>query len=135
MKGKGWPKLYHAKIAVFDLEKQQEVKEWIPFLLPREVVRALFARGDFAKLLAQECLPKDCKAHLAKHCAALGCSADQIFPVGLWSDGVPCNWDRSQSIEVLCSTSRPSLTTTTDAESPHFVARRTFMKGQKTWVM
>ncbi|CAE7316281.1 Klc, partial [Symbiodinium sp. KB8] len=31
-----------------------------------------------------------------------------VMPLGLWNDGVPCNWDRSQSLEVL-ALSFPSI--------------------------
>ena len=31
-----------------------------------------------------------------------------ILPLGLWNDGVPCNWDRSQSLEVI-ALSFPSI--------------------------
>jgi hypothetical protein len=29
-------------------------------------------------------------------------SKDQALAVGLWIDGVPCNWDRTESVECLC---------------------------------
>ena len=98
---KGWPTKYWAKIRVWDKKTQQLKGVQLPLLLPHELVNALFARGDYDILMGKDHLQQADMRHLESHAASLKCSAHEIFPLTLWSDGVPCNWDRSQSLEVL----------------------------------
>ena len=101
LKDSGWPKPYWAKVRVWHNPEQRRKEDWLPLLLPHEIVHFMFFKGDPAKLLTQGHLPKADAAHIEKHSANLGCTPKEILALGLWSDGVPCNYDRSQSFEVL----------------------------------
>ena len=96
-----WPNLYFAPIRVWSLKKQEIETVQLPFLLPHEVVWSLMQKGNPEIFLQQtNILPKD-QQHLAR--AALQmviANWSNLLPAGLWSDGVPCNWDRSQSLEI-----------------------------------
>ena len=99
VKGKGWPKLYYFKARVWDAKQQAVVWEWIPILLPHELVAKLFQCGDREALLSQEGMCEETKAHVQECSTKLGC--DDLLGVGIWNDGCPCNWDRTKSVEVL----------------------------------
>ena len=51
-----------------------------------------------------------------------------ILPLGLWSDGVPCNWDRSQSLEIIALT-LPSIP---GSRFPLFCIKKAFQVKQTT---
>ena len=69
--------------------------------LPHEVVKAILAISDKEKLLQRDGLePRDIE-HLQRVAQEFGENADELLALGFWCDGVPFNWDRSQSVEVL----------------------------------
>ena len=96
-----WPKLYWSKIPCWNPKKQIQEMVEMPFLLPHEVVAKLFEHGDANFILSRAILEED-RALLRAHAEA--CEPATILPLGLWSDGVPCNWDRSQSLEIIALT-------------------------------
>ena len=70
-------------------------------LLVHEVVKEILRIADKEKLLSREGLePRDIE-HLQNVALELGENPDDLLALGVWCDGVPFNWDRSQSIEVL----------------------------------
>ena len=106
VRGCGWPGLYNAKIPVWDKKKQRQSFEYVPFLLPHEVCAMMAGRSTEA-LFQTTGLSEGSRMHLARAREQLQCQ--QLLAVGLWTDGVPCNWDRTQSLEVV-SMSFPGLT-------------------------
>jgi hypothetical protein len=98
LKRSGWPPLYFADIAVSDNEGNQKTAN-VAMLLPHELLHVMF---QFAKPdalyktqgLAEESLVllEECKANIG---------SQEVAPLGMWIDGVPCNWDRSESLEVV----------------------------------
>jgi hypothetical protein len=106
LKKNQWPPVYVASIRIFD-PKTQTIK-WTdcPFLLPHEVIQVLFQLNDHQSLLSTEDMSATCLAHLQKQKDAFQLSS--AIAVGLWVDGVPYNWDRSASLEVV-SISFPGL--------------------------
>ena len=113
-KGAAWkihsgPRYTGPKLPLFNNKKQVEQQASMPFLLPHEIVRTFFELGDPAAILGKSALQEDMQL-LEKH--ALACEPPKdpagILPLGLWSDGVPCKYDRSQSLEVI-ALSFPSL--------------------------
>ena len=104
-----WPPLYWAKIRVFDLKMQIQRRKYIPFLLPHEIIWSLFEHSvDQQTLFQQSGLCKQSLSHLGKCAATMGVPIEKCVAVGLWGDGVPMNFDRSQSLEVI-SFSLPGL--------------------------
>jgi hypothetical protein len=108
-KRSAWPPLYYAQIRVFDLQMQIERKKYIPFLLPHEIIWSLCEHSlDKDSLFQHSGLCKQSLDHLVKCAAGMGVPLAQSVPIGIWGDGVPMNYDRTQSLEVL-SFSLPGL--------------------------
>ena len=96
MRGRGWPKLYRANVTVFDKKKQRSVRKPMSFLLPHEVAHAIATRSNVTQFCSTTRLGPDDLTHYEKHHAKWGGS---MVAVGLWMDGTPYNWDRSDSLE------------------------------------
>ena len=101
----------------------------MPFLLPHEVVAKLFEHGDANFILSRGILEED-RALLRAHAEACEPARGPatILPLGLWSDGVPCNWDRSQSLEIIALT-LPSIP---GYRFPLFCIKKAFQVKQTT---
>ena len=93
-----WPKLYWAEVRVQCLRTSREVKQWCAFCLPHEYIHVLARLGDKEKVLDDSALDPLSKLHLEK-CEAL--AGEKLLALGLWGDGVPCNWDRTESVETF----------------------------------
>ena len=99
LKRSSWPSLYYAKIRLYCLKKQQIVLQWVPVLLPHELLAALLQYNDVGTLCrtssAAECTKTRIESLSNEH------NIKQLIGFGLWGDGVPANWDRSESYEIL----------------------------------
>ena len=99
-KSKDWPQIYWAKIDFWHPKKQKVQKEWLAFLLPHEWLGKLAARIKDASLLATwQGLGPTAQSECARAAQELQCK--DLIPLSFWCDGVPYNWDRSQSLEVM----------------------------------
>ena len=99
-KGKTWPSLYWAHIRVWSPKKRLEEKVLLPFLLPHELLAALAKRaGSTNSLFTKEGMSDSARKHLEAVNLELG--VENLVGLGLWGDGVPCNYDRSQSLEAF----------------------------------
>ena len=98
LKNSMWPALYEAPIRCWDTKTNQEHLQNMWFLLPHEVLAVMHRIGDAEKLY--DCAGYDplTRQHLQKCEASAGC---KLLGLGLWGDGAPCNWDRSETMEVL----------------------------------
>ena len=96
LKNKKWPPLYHALVRVKDRGSDKLVKKKMAFLLPHELISIAAAYND---LYSSDLLSEENKSHMQLASRTWGIPADNIIPVGLWIDGTPCNWDRSDSLE------------------------------------
>lgn len=96
-----WPGLYYAPVRVWSLKQMKEVTVQLPFQLPHELLRALASHNSVAALANQASLSASTKAHVAGAAAALGVRPEELISLGIWGDGVPCNWDRSQSMDMF----------------------------------
>jgi len=85
---------------VYDSKGDKEVSIQLPFLLPHELVEVFIRRGPGKEpLLCQDGMCMETRRHLQRACDEL--RVPQLLGLGLWLDGVPCNWDRSASLEVV----------------------------------
>jgi hypothetical protein len=101
-KKSAWPTLYWAKIRVFDLKMQVVRKVKFPFLLPHELVWCLSEHSrDETALFQHGGLCKQSADHLANCAQLMGISLHELVAVNFWGDGVPMNFDRTQSLEVF----------------------------------
>ena len=66
--------------------------------LPHEIIFYLLQKNDVNNILQQTGMSTDTKAHVNACSGHLGCPA---LGVGVWADGVPCEWDRSHSLECV----------------------------------
>ena len=101
-----WPSLYWAQVHVKDPRSQEEGLEWLAFLLPHEYIGLLCKLGDLDCILEVAGLETLSYEHLL-HCQRHAGSS--LLPLGLWGDGVPCNWDRAESVDTF-SLNLPGLT-------------------------
>jgi len=127
-----WPPMYWAKIRLFDLKMQVVRKMWMPFILPHELVWSLHhhARNE-ASLFEHEGLCQQSKEHLARCAELMGVPVEELVAINMWGDGVPMNFDRTQSLEVF-SMSLPGLSS--ELHSLRFpiivVPKRYIVKGK-----
>ena len=106
LKRNQWPSMYFAPIRVKSLREDEIVTENVAFLLPHEIVESLcqYSVGD--KIYETVRMDPKTLAHL-QYCQGKAGVAKMIG-CGLHGDGVPCNWDRSRSVETV-STNLPGL--------------------------
>ena len=102
LKHSKWPPPYWITVTVWDIKSQQEKKIILPISLPHEIIGALAKRSSKERLLDQSNLTNLTKENLKKTACELGWQTKDILACGLWGDGVPVNWDRSQSCDFFC---------------------------------
>ena len=106
LKSSQWPGAYWCEVRVLHKRSKQPIKQWVAIWLPHELMHCIADHSLTEKLLNRSGLDPSSLLHL-EDCE---CKANQtFFPIGLWGDGVPVNWDRTESIETL-AISFPSLT-------------------------
>jgi hypothetical protein len=93
-----WPDLYWAKVRCLDKRTQASTSQWVAMMLPHEYVMTLAKFGKEEVLYATDGLDAVALEHLRECEAAAG---QKLMPLGLWGDGVPCNWDRTESVDCL----------------------------------
>lgn len=101
-----WPPDYEAPVRVWNPKSQQVETETVALMLPHEILEAMARLGNTEALYEQAGLDPRSLDHLRSCEARRGC---RLVGVGLWSDGAPCNWDRSESLEIV-SMNIPGLT-------------------------
>ena len=99
LKRSPWFPQYLAKIPVWNPSKQEEEVKDIPFLLPHELLDA-FLKESRSLLLQTSGLCKQSKEHLLHMQRSF--KAPEALAMGLWIDGTPYNFDRSQTLECIC---------------------------------
>ena len=98
LKGSLWPKLYWAEIRVWNRYKYKEEKAWVAMALPHEILFQLVKFGNLTILQDKA----GCDDVTRRQCKRIEDSIGQtIIGIGLWMDGVPCQWDRDVSVEVM----------------------------------
>jgi len=98
LKGTQWPNAYYAQVRVLSKSTRVEEQQWLAFSLPHEYIAALFRHGNSDVLMGTQNLDKLTQEHLT-HCELQ--AGAKLLPVGLWADGVPCSWDRNETIETV----------------------------------
>ena len=94
-----WPDLYHATVRVHDRRTGGEKESSISLLLPHEIVQKLHKHGHLDVLTYTGGLDPVAGKHF-RFCK-LSAGDEPMIPIGFWGDGVPCNWDRTESVEVV----------------------------------
>jgi hypothetical protein len=107
VKGKGWPTVYVAYITAWDKKAFRAKQVQCAFLLPHEIIRSLLAFNDVEKLCCTDRLSPRALRHLVQCKDKLHDA--MVVPIGLWGDGCPVNYDRTESVEMI-TMSLPGLT-------------------------
>jgi hypothetical protein len=102
-----WPELYWFDARVWDRKKDEEVTKRICILLPSEILETIWTFGVEEVLLQDDNYDKLTKDHLAWMKRQL--NDPKLWGFGLHGDGVPCNYDRTESV-MLTSINLPGLT-------------------------
>ena len=92
---------YTRKLPLKSLTKKpdQVLLRPISTLLIHEVVDSIASWSDLAALLCTDGMEPRTKRHLNVVKQELQC--DELLGLGLWIDGAPYNWDRSESLEIV----------------------------------
>lgn len=99
LKRNQWPPLYLAEVRVLNKETHLAEMQHLAFMLPHELIEVLDRLGSSEIICSSAGLDPLSKRHW-EHCK-LKANAASMVPLGLWGDGVPCNWDRTESVEVV----------------------------------
>ena len=94
-----WPPVYVTEVRTWDTKQQKQVKSKISLLLPHEVLHELAGRNDLATFIDQRNISQDASLHLSNMKQQF--DKQNAIGVAFWLDGCPCNWDRTESLEVL----------------------------------
>ena len=98
LKRSQWVKPYLATIRMLD-RAGNEIDGDVAIDLPHEIVDMMLRYGN-KKTINSTARMDPATKRLYEICCALA-NGDDLTGVGLHGDGVPCNWDRSESAEVL----------------------------------
>jgi hypothetical protein len=99
IKGSHWPQLYYAQIRVWNKRSQQETTTWLPFLLPHELLASFLKLNPSIGLCQTGGLSANALRNFNDIKRKL--NETEMVALGIWGDGCPCNWDRTESVEVL----------------------------------
>ena len=99
LKNTKWPDKYWAEVRVWDKKTQTEGKQWLCIHLIHEILDVIFQLGLKEVILSEDNLDKVGRDHLQWMRDAL--SLDDLLGFGIHGDGVPCNYDRTESVEVV----------------------------------
>ena len=102
-----WPEPYWFEARVWNRKKDKEEIKKICILLPSEILETIWKFGLAEVLLGDANYDKLTKDHHAWMKQQLG--VQELLGFGLHGDGVPCNYDRTESVMVT-SINLPGLT-------------------------
>ena len=105
MKRDLWPRDYIARIRVKDPKTNEEIAKRVCILLPHELVECMAKAGDLIKLQGTNNLDAQAERHRERCRMSAG---KDLVALGIWTDGLPCNWDRTASL-VTVTMSFPGL--------------------------
>ena len=129
-KNKAWPKPYFCRCRVWSTKLQREVWTTIPIMLPHELLAALLKYSTLESLLDLSGLGDATAKNLATLKAALG--EELLIPLGIWGDGCPANWDRTESIEVW-SLNFPGIAAWSNLRLPLSLISKKFVSSVNTF--
>ena len=101
-----WPDYYWFSCRLLDRKTQKEYTTDIPVNLPLEILEVLWDLGDAEVLLSEANLDTAGKHHMKRMREQLGVT--QLLGWGMHGDGVPCNYDRTESV-IMISLNLPGL--------------------------
>ena len=106
LKWSKWPDYYFFRCRIFNRKTQEEETVEIPINLPSEILEVLWELGSAEALLSEANLDSAGKDHMKWMREQLG--VESLLGWGLHGDGIPCNYDRTESV-VMISLNLPGL--------------------------
>ena len=97
-KKNAWMPVYWAEVRCMKVKTRVIEWKWIAISLPHEIVHAIQRLSVLEKLLATDGMDPLTKEHLESCEQKTQC---KLLGLGMWADGTPCNWDRTESVETL----------------------------------
>ena len=95
-----WSPIYYAQVRIVNPKTHVEYLDWVPMLLPHEIIKCLYARnGD--KILARDSMDPLDLQHMADVERKMNARVGSLLGLGLWLDGMACKWDRTETIETI----------------------------------
>ena len=101
-----WPSEYWFDCRVQDRKSKKELTVNVCMLLPQEVLHCIWTLGKPEVLLERANLDSDSLSHLKDMLGQLGADDGQGF--GIHGDGIPCNYDRTESV-IMVNINLPGL--------------------------
>lgn len=102
LKGTCWPPLYTLQVPVLHQKTHQTTFEEMNILLPHEVAAVVAQRNpDCPEPFAIRGLSIAQQQNFLRKVSQLQISNENVMPLGLWADGCPVKWDRSESVLVV----------------------------------
>lgn len=95
-----WPKLYNVPVRCWSNRLQAEHIVDIPVALPHEMLDRISQYSDNGTFASTTRLTSQAREHFNKAVREMS-EGTPVVPLGLWLDGTPCNWDRTQSVETM----------------------------------
>ena len=101
LKSSKWPRLYWAKVHVWNKRTMEVEEAMVPMLLVHELVATFHAhRQDDQQLFDTGSLDEMGRRHIASVAGEIN-AGGPVVGLGLWLDGVAAKWDRAGSIDML----------------------------------
>lgn len=98
LKNVAWPDPYIATIRYLDPKTNKPTRGPIALMLPSEVLNKAAEVGDIEALYGRHMVDPKTLEHLEMCERACG---QRLVGLGIWGDGAPCNWDRTESLEAF----------------------------------
>ena len=95
-----WPMLYYVPVRCWSNRLQAEHTVDIPVALPHEMLDRISQASGNDTFASTARLSSQAREHLNKAVREMG-EGTPVVPLGLWLDGTPCNWDRTESVETM----------------------------------
>ena len=94
-----WPEVYWARIRVWNNKRCCEEYEWVAMHLIDEIMDMIAKYGVPEEYGSTEEMDPETRSHL--EFVRQQTHIDDLVGIGIHGDGIPCNWDRSESANVL----------------------------------
>ena len=98
LKNNPWPGDYVFDVPCLDRKTNKIVTSKMSMMLMSEVLEGMAGRGDVESMYCRERMGPNTLKHVQACEAKAGC---RLAAISLWGDGAPCNWDRTESLEVF----------------------------------
>ena len=108
LKNTKWPDYYYFDCRVRDRKTDKEYVTEIPIHLPTEILEALWDLGVTEVLLSEDNLDTQTKTHMDWMKDKLPDDGKPLWGWGMHGDGIPCNYDRTESV-IMISLNLPGL--------------------------